>query len=115
MTTLFVLPCPDPRTVLRRLDWRACAVALLALMSMLIIEGAVAATTTGAALKPAFDTLNDIANGYGKQLLVLVGFVSAAFALLAVNAAAGILRFIGYVIFLAVALGAGLTLSGALI
>ena len=65
--------------------------------------------------KPAFDLLNDIVGGYGKQLLVLVGFIAAAFALLAVNATSAILKFIGFVIFLAVALGAAVSLSGAII
>ena len=41
--------------------------------------------------------------------------VAAAFAVMAVNATGAILKFIGFVIFLAVGLGAALALSGAVI
>ena len=90
-------------------------VALAALIALIVVFGAIAATTNGTALKPAFDMLNDIVGGYGMQLLVLVGFVAAAFAVMAVNATGAILKFIGFVIFLAVGLGAALALSGAVI
>lgn len=97
------------------INWSAVALALIAVLALMTAFGANAAGTTGAALKPAFDAINDIANGYGKQLLVLVGFVAAAFAVLAANAASAILKFIGYIIFLAVGLTAALALSGALV
>jgi hypothetical protein len=88
----------------------------LFLLSVLGITGiAEAATTTGAALKPAFDALNDIAGGYGKQLLVLIGFIVVALGFWAVTAGALIVKFVGYIIFLSVALGAAVTLSGAVI
>ena len=88
-------------------------IALLALLTA--IQGVHAAGVTGAALKPAFDAVNDIVGGYGKQLLVLVGFVAAGFAVLASNAASAILKFIGYVIFLGVGLGIAVVVSGAVI
>jgi hypothetical protein len=95
---------------------RTLALAVTAtLLALLLTASVYAAGTTGTALKPAFDLLNDIVGGYGKQLLVLVGFIAAAFALLAVNATSAILKFIGFVIFLAVALGAAVSLSGAII
>ncbi|KGM38737.1 hypothetical protein JY96_21465 [Aquabacterium sp. NJ1] len=74
-----------------------------------------AAGTTGTALKPAFDLLNDITNGYGKQLLVLIGFVAAGLAMLAAQAMGAVMKFIGFIVFLAAGLGAAVTLSGALI
>jgi acyl-CoA hydrolase len=95
---------------------RAVSTAVAAaFIAFLTAFGAYAATATGAALKPAFDMLQDIVGGYGMQLLVLVGFVAAAFAVMAVNATGAILKFIGFVIFLAVGLGAALALSGAVI
>ena len=103
---------------LRQFSFPTRAVATVvaaAFIALLIVFGATAATATGTALKPAFDMLNDIVGGYGMQLLVLVGFVAAAFAVMAVNATGAILKFIGFVIFLAVGLGAALALSGAVI
>lgn len=97
------------------INWTAVAFALIAVLALMAAFSADAAGVTGIALKPAFDAINDIANGYGKQLLVLVGFVAAAFAVLAANAASAIMKFIGYIIFLAVGLTAALALSGAVI
>ncbi len=88
---------------------------IVALGCMAALGDVSAATSTGTALKPAFDALNDIANGYGKQLLVLMGFIAAGFAVLAANAASAVLKFIGYIVFLSVGLAAALTLSGAVI
>jgi len=96
-------------------NWTFLAFVLIAVLSCLAVFSVQAAGVTGVALKPAFDAINDIANGYGKQLLVLVGFVAAAFAVLAANAASAIMKFIGYIIFLAVGLTAALALSGAVI
>jgi hypothetical protein len=92
-------------------------IMLVALAALLFCIGNLAfgAGTTGAALQPAFDALNELTGGYGKQLLVIVGFVAAAFSLLAANATSAILKFIGYVVFLAVGLTAGITLSGAML
>lgn len=86
---------------------------ILAIMCLMQLSHA--ATATGTALKPAFDTLNDLTNGYGKQLLVLVGFVGAGLAMLAAQAMGAVMKFIGFIVFLAVGLGAAVTLSGALI
>jgi hypothetical protein len=74
-----------------------------------------AATTEGAALKDAFDSLNAMANGYGKQILTLMGFVIAAIGYIATNASGVVMKFIGYAIFLGAALGAAITLVGATI
>lgn len=94
---------------------RSIPLAGMMLAMLFAAFGAIAATTTGIALKPAFDMLNDIVGGYGMQLLVLVGFVAAAFAVMAVNATGAILKFIGFIVFLAVGLGAAMALSGAVI
>jgi hypothetical protein len=93
----------------------AGTVLMAILVIMCLMQLAHAATTTGTALKPAFDALNDLSGGYGKQLLVLIGFVGASLAMLAVQAMGAVMKFIGYIVFLAVGLGAALTLSGALI
>jgi len=92
------------------------ATALMVILAiMCLMQLTHAATTTGTALKPAFDALNDLTNGYGKQMLVLIGFVGAGLAMLAAQAMGAVMKFIGYIVFLAVGLGAAVTLSGALI
>jgi hypothetical protein len=108
----------NPAFALRRVgDFarRHWAAVLFLFGALFYSQFAISAGTTGTALQPAFDALNDLVGGYGKQLLVLVGFVAAAFAVMAANAASAVLKFIGYVIFLAVGLTAALTLSGAVI
>lgn len=96
---------------------RHVAIALTVFLTLAVVAtgAAIAAGTTGVALKAAFDMLNDIAAGYGRQLLVLIAFVVAAVGWWAVNATSIILKFIGYIIFLGVALGAAMTLSGAVV
>jgi hypothetical protein len=74
-----------------------------------------AATNEGTALQAAFETLDEMANGYGKQILTLMGFVMAAIGYIATNAAGVVMKFIGYAIFLGAALGAAITLVGAVI
>lgn len=99
-----------------KINWTALAFALIAALAFLAaMQGANAAGVTGAALKPAFDAVNDIVGGYGKQLLVLVGFIAAGFSILASNAASAMLKFIGYIIFLGVALGIAVAVSGAVV
>jgi hypothetical protein len=94
---------------------KAAFVMMAALVAMAAIGGAEAATTAGDSLKAAYDTLNGLSAGYGKQLVVLVGFIATAFGMLASQATGPVLKFMGVVIFLAVGLGAGITLSGGLI
>lgn len=97
-------------------NWTSLAFLAIAVLTVLAaMSGANAAGVTGLALKPAFDVLNDIVGGYGKQLLVLVGFIAACFGIVSTQATGAILKFIGYTIFLGVALGAALALSGAVI
>jgi len=85
----------------------------VALMTAVLLAGA--ATNEGTALQAAFETLDEMANGYGKQILTLMGFVMAAIGYIAANAAGVVMKFIGYAIFLGAALGAAITLVGALI
>jgi hypothetical protein len=87
----------------------------IGLAMLLAILGAGAATNDGTALQAAFDTLNEMANGYGKQILTLMGFVVAAIGYIATNASSVVMKFIGYAIFLGAALGAAITLVGAVI
>ena len=85
----------------------------LTLGLMLLAFQVGAATNTGPALQSAYTALNDLVNGYGKQVLTLIGFVIAAFGFLASNATGVIAKFIGYAIFLGVGLAAALVLVGA--
>lgn len=97
-------------------NWTMLAFILIGALSLIAaMTGAQAAGTTGTALKPAFDALNDIVGGYGKQVLILVGFIACAFAVLASQATGAILKFIGFIIFLSVGLTAAVGLSGAVI
>jgi hypothetical protein len=84
-----------------------------ALMLAAVFAGA--ATNDGVALQAAFETLDEMANGYGKQILTLMGFVMAAIGYIATNAAGVVMKFIGYAIFLGAALGAAIALVGAVI
>jgi hypothetical protein len=89
---------------------------LLVLFAMLAITGvAQAAGTTGTVLQPTYNLLNDLANGYGKQIIILVGFVAAMLALVALRGFAPILGYIGFAIFAGVGLALGLGVAGALI
>lgn len=74
-----------------------------------------AATNKGTALQAAYTSLDDMANGYGKQILTLMGFIIAAIGYIATNASGVVMKFIGYAIFLGAALGAAITLVGAVI
>jgi curli biogenesis system outer membrane secretion channel CsgG len=87
----------------------AVAVALLAMFNV------TAATTEGTALQGAYTTLDDLANGYGKQILTLMGFVIAAVGYFGANSSSAVFKFIGYAIFLGAALGAATTLVGAVV
>jgi hypothetical protein len=87
----------------------------------LLIAGVAAALTahaagnTGTALQGAFEELNAMVNGYGKQILILMGFTIAAISYIATNAAGVVMKFIGYAIFLGAALAAAITLVGAVV
>ena len=91
--------------------WMAFAALALVLMAL----NAGAATNTGTALQGAYNTLNDMINGYGKQLLTVVGFGVAAIGFIAANATSVIMKFVGYAIFLGVGLAGAITVVGAVI
>lgn len=88
---------------------------VLAITCTIAALGVHAATNEGTALQAAYDSLNQMANGYGKQILTLMGFVIAAIGYIATNASGVVMKFIGYAIFLGAALGAAVTLVGATI
>ena len=107
------LPFPGPS---RRMPPSTRLLALALFVACLVaVLGANAAGNTGAALKDAFTELNDMVNGYGKQILILMGFTVAAIGYVATNAAGVVMKFIGYAIFLGAALAAAITLVGAVI
>jgi len=105
------------RSSLRRLvATRKTALLLLALaVSLLAMFDVTAATNTGTALQAAYTSLDELANGYGKQILTLMGFVIAAVGYFAANSSSAVFKFIGYAIFLGAALGAATTLVGAVV
>ena len=74
-----------------------------------------AAGVTGTALKDAYDALNAMVNGYGKQLLTVIGFAVAAIGFIASNATSVIMKFVGYAIFLGVGLAGATSLVGAVV
>ena len=74
-----------------------------------------AATNKGVALQAAYTSLDDMANGYGKQILTLMGFIVAAIGYIATNASGVVMKFIGYAIFLGAAFTAAIALVGAVI
>lgn len=90
-------------------------IGFVILAAMLATFGANAATDDGTALQAAYESLNDLANGYGKQILTLMGFVIAAVGYFGANSSSAVFKFIGYAIFLGAALGAAVTLVGAVI
>ena len=92
---------------------RAVMAFLFALALIALSFQVGAATNTGTALQAAFTALNDMVNGYGKQLLTLIGFAVAAIGFIASNATSVIMKFVGYAIFLGVGLAGAITLVGA--
>lgn len=89
------------------------ALFVLALMALTFDAGA--AGVTGTALKDAYDALNAMVNGYGKQLLTVIGFAVAAIGFIASNATSVIMKFVGYAIFLGVGLAGATSLVGAVV
>jgi hypothetical protein len=90
-------------------------VVLGAMALMLLALNVGAATNTGTALQAAYTQLDDMINGYGKQLLTVVGFAVAAIGFIAANATSVIMKFVGYAIFLGVGLAGAVTVVGAVI
>lgn len=93
---------------LLRLGW-------VLLLAMGFFLAAHAATNDGTELKAAFDAMDGLVNGYGKQLLVLIGFALTAMGYFATNTSSVVMKFVGYAIYLGTALGAAVTLTGTLI
>jgi hypothetical protein len=91
--------------------WLALGLATL----MLVAFSAIAATNTGTSLQGAFNLVNDIVNGYGKQLMFVLGFAVAMVGFMVQNTTGTIMKFIGFAIFLGTALSSGLGLVGALV
>lgn len=90
--------------------------AMLGALALMVLALNVhAATNTGTALQGAYDQLNNMINGYGKQLLTVVGFAVAAIGFIAANATSVIMKFVGYAIFLGVGLAGAVTVVGAVI
>lgn len=89
--------------------------AVVGLALALAVLGAHAATNTGTALQAAYNQLNDMVNGYGKQLLTVCGFGVALIGYMAANATSIVMKFVGFCIFGGVGLGAAITVMGALV
>jgi hypothetical protein len=74
-----------------------------------------AATNTGTVLAPTYTLLDDLAGGYGKQIIILIGFLAAMISLVSLRGFAPILGYIGFVIFAGVGLALGVGVGGAVI
>ena len=94
---------------------RVTPALMFALALMVLAFTAISANNNGVALQAAYNTLNDMVNGFGKQLLTVMGFIVAAIGFIASNATSVIMKFVGYAIFLGVGLAAAVTLVGAVI
>jgi hypothetical protein len=99
--------------VINKLPTQLVTAFFFALGLLLLAFQVGAATNDGTALQAAFTALNDMVNGYGKQLLTLIGFAVAAIGFIASNATSVIMKFVGYAIFLGVGLAGAITLVGA--
>lgn len=77
--------------------------------------GTLDASASGQALKLAYDAVNDLTGGYGKALVMTVGFIATMFGVLAAQATGPLLKFIGIAIFASMGLAASFTLAGSLI
>ena len=94
---------------------QALTALILLLSAALLASIAQAAGTGGEALQATFNMVNDMVNGYGKQLIIVIGFVLMLIGYLAANATSVVLRFVGLAIFSSVALPAALAIAGALV
>lgn len=77
--------------------------------------GTLDASSSGQALKLAYDAVNDLTGGYGKALVMTVGFIATMFGVLAAQATGPLLKFIGIAIFASMGLAAAFSLAGSLI
>lgn len=77
--------------------------------------GSLDASADGQALRLAYDAVNDLTGGYGKALVMTVGFIATTFGVLAAQATGPLLKFIGISIFASMGLAASFTLAGSLI
>ena len=112
MTTQHILTASTPSFVTKK---KVMLLAFALVISLLALLSVQAANNSGASLQAAFTSLDDLANGYGKQILTLMGFVIAAVGYFGANSASAVFKFVGYAIFLGAALGAATTLVGAVI
>lgn len=94
-----------------RLAW----IALMTLALLVIAFTAGAAGTGGTALQSAYTAVNDMVNGYGKQLMTVIAFGLAMIGWFASNSTGVILKFIGFAVFAGVGLAAAVGLVGAVI
>lgn len=99
-------------TAQNRFSLLAMLAFALALMAPMAVQ---AAGTTGTELLPAFNTLNNMVGGYGKQIMVIVGFFLGAIGIMVAQAASALMKFVGYAIFLGTGLTAAITVSGSMI
>ena len=91
------------------------ALAVIGLMDMAHAVGTLDGAAKGQALKAAFDAVDDLTGGYGKALVLSIGFIVTVFGILASQATAPVLKYIGIAIYMSMGLGAALPLGGALI
>lgn len=106
-------PQPAVPSFVRRHPW--LTINLIGLTLLAVIAGAIAAGTGGTALQGAYTLFNDMVNGYGKSLLLSIGFALTLIAWWATQATGVILKFVGWSIFAAVGLPAAIAMVGAVV
>lgn len=89
--------------------------AIVGLAAMAHAVGTLDATSKGQALKSAYSAVDDLTGGYGKALVLSIGFIVTIFGILASQATGPVLKYIGIAIYASMALGAAFALGGALI
>ena len=89
--------------------------AVIGLMEAAHAVGTLDATAKGQALKAAYTAVDDLTGGYGKALVLSIGFIVTVFGILASQATGPVLKYIGIAIYASMALGAAFALGGALI
>ena len=114
ITTLFSPRNPGTpvRSGANRVLW-ILSFVVLALLMVALQAGA--AGTGGTALQAAYNSVDAMVNGYGKQLMTVIAFAMAMIGWFASNSSGVILKFIGFAVFAGVGLAAAVGLVGALI
>lgn len=107
---------PEDPAARRRMLRNLAVAGLVLAIGILAAMTATASATTGAALKPAYDAINDMIGGYGKSLLVVIAFFVVLAGWFVSSQATGmVMKFVGFSVFGGVGLAAAIALTGAVV